>query len=232
MAEMTLMPEPVIPFAADLAGSPIVWDLRGEAPHMVIAGGCGPAPSHMAQVIAAKAASLGLDVRFCDPRPGQGDDLRGLPGITVADGVPEAAELIGSTRDAMCQRYARMETAEAAPGDARRIVLIVNEFAALQVLLGRDHPAPRQLGLLLATGGAAATHVLLAGPGRLVPGALGELLVECCGTRAALGPLPRHEARRLFGSSDACAGISRGTGLVLTPATGLRRAILPWPPGR
>jgi hypothetical protein len=220
------MAEPVIPFAAGLDGTPI--GMRGDAPHMLIAGGCGPAPSRMAREIAARAGSLGMDVRFCDPRPGQGDDLRGLPGITVADGLPGAAGLIGSTWHEARRRYARLESLEAAAGDISPIVLIVNEFAATQLLLVRDHPALRQISLLLATGRAAAAYVLLAGAGRAVPGLPADFLVEACGTRAALSPLPGHEAQRLFGRSGACTGTTPGTCVALTPAAGLRRALVPW----
>ncbi len=117
MAQIPVTGQSAIPFATDEHGGPVEWRLESTAePHMFLTGAPGAGTSSTARVIAAGAARLGLDVRFCDPKPGGAGELAGMPGITVAANVPGTARLIGDTWADMMQRYEQMEAGTARAG--------------------------------------------------------------------------------------------------------------------
>lgn len=226
---------PGIRFATDRQGSPVEWLLDGPEPHMILTGATGRGASTTARVVAAAAARLGMDVRFCAVKVLGAEELMGVQGITVAAGLPETAGLIGRTWTDMRQRRAGAEAAAGSDGDLQRIVLIVDDFTLLDLglseICGEERPSPvtRQLGQLLMMSHAAAINVLLTGHAVLAAVTLGDRAVQKCGTRAALGQVGGESARLLFGDEDACSdcdGRIPGTGVVLTPAGTPRPAVM------
>ena len=237
MTQTSIMPQPGIRFATDRQGGPVEWPLDGPGPHMILTGATGMGASSTARVIAAGAALLDIDVRFCDAKPAGASDLQGVPGITVAAGLPETAGLIGRTWADMCQRQARAAAAGSA-GNPRRIVLIIDHFTLLDLDLNdictveRPNPVVRQLGQLFTMSQAAAVNVLLTGLACHAALVLGDPALRQCGTRVALGQVGGLAAQLLFGDENACepAGRTPGRGVVLTPAGTPQPAVMLDPP--
>jgi hypothetical protein len=219
-----------IRFATDEHGRPVEWPLRGPVPHMVVVGDSGSGVSATIRAIAAGAAALGMDARFCDPKPAPSAEALETRGMTAADGAVESADLISRTVSDMDQRYAQMEAGTAGLAGFRRIVLVVECLGLLQMLSAESlpvgkcsHPALAGLVLLLWMGRAASINVLLADSSELrVSSVLGVDALDQCGTRAALGSIARDTAARLFGGHFVLAGAgycAPGAGVVLTPGS-------------
>ena len=242
MTQTSPAPALGIRFATDRLGGPVEWLLEGPEPHMILTGATGMGASSTARVVAAGAARMGMDVRFCAVKVFGASELKGVPGITVAAGLAESAGLIGRTWADMCQRRAPAEAAACNAETPRRIVLIIDDFTLLDLDLNdicreeRPSPVTRQLGQLLMASHAAAINLLLIGHAVLAAVTLGDLAVQKCGTRAALGRVGGESARLLFGDEAApsdCNDRTPGTGVVLTPAGTPRSAVMLDPsPGR
>lgn len=155
---------PVIPFARDLNGRGVGWDLARH-PHLLLVGGAGIGKTHAASILAESAAAGGAQVRIVDDVSG-GAGYRAAPGSVIAD--PAAAMLLFSTLNrTLEQRQRQLVDAKARtiadlPAGARpqRVVTVLEGITGL---IAEETCTRKERDIILYVAGRIARHGRSAG---------------------------------------------------------------------
>ncbi|MGP3535300.1 FtsK/SpoIIIE domain-containing protein [Microbacterium sp. RD1] len=204
-------------------GAPLVLDLVADGPHAVVTGmtGAGKSELLVTWVTALSARYTTADVCFllADFKGGTAfEPLRDLPHVTgvLTDlDARGAARAITSLRAEIRAREALLARAgerDVASVDVPRLVIVVDEFAAL-----RDtHPELESLFSDLAARGRALGMHLVLGTQR-AGGVLRDALLANCPLRISLRVADPADSSAVLGSPDAAAipGGEAGRGVAL-----------------
>jgi DNA segregation ATPase FtsK/SpoIIIE, S-DNA-T family len=199
-------------------------DLVGDGPHAVVTGMTGAGKSELlvtwVLALCARYTTADLAVLLVDFKGGTAfEPLREVPHVTgvVTDlDVDGAVRAIESLRAEIRARESALAAAgrrEIAQTDVPRLVVVVDEYAALR----EAHPDLDLLFADIAARGRALGIHLILGTQRAA-GVFRESLIANCPLRISLRVADPHDSRAVVGTSDAAAlpgdGGSRGLALV------------------
>ncbi|WP_284528083.1 FtsK/SpoIIIE domain-containing protein [Microbacterium sp. T2.11-28] len=219
------------------AGEPVVIDLIADGPHAVVIGVTGSGKSELliSWVVALAAVHTPQQVSFLlvDFKGGRAfDPLARLPHVTgVLTDLDETAAVraIESLRAELRHRErvlaaAAVRDVEEAGGTLSRLIVVVDEYAALVA----SHPALHELfGDIAARGRALGVHLVLAS--QRAAGAFREAVLANAPLRLALRVTDASDSRAVIGTDEAAALSGRvedrGVCLVRRPVDAAARAL-------
>jgi hypothetical protein len=208
--------EDQIPLATGGHGQIICWDL--VHPHLLLVGKTRSGKTTEITDIIVGCLLRGHEMWLCDPK---GTTLAGYaswPGVTRTAFMDKAEmdALLCAARDEVERRYAAIR-AGAEPEDFRRLVVVIDEAAVMQVRLAewwaslprkRDDPRPKVAPGLEAwreiarLGAEARVHLVLSIQQANAKFMDGTEARENFGARAAFGRLSEESADMAFGNSQ------------------------------
>lgn len=154
-------PDALVPVAYGPDGRPVYISVPGVGgKHLLVAGSTGAGKSVFLSVVLAELAFRDVDLRLADPK--LVEFAAWAPRAEIARGVDATASMLDRVHAEMMARYAELERAGVRQWQGRRIVLVIDELAAVTTGPAKETgPRIQKLGLILAMGRAAGVGLVV-----------------------------------------------------------------------